>query len=104
MNAASPATQTFCASHSSYPITLGGEIEPTQCAALCHARIARGLFTLIVLSSSMMRPPPSEPCHSSALQVNPSPPPCHPNPQKPLLPLARSPACIPAAILPRSSP
>src|ERR1700719_1701680 len=61
INAAPPATQTFRASHSLYPTTLGGEIEPTQRAALCHVRIACGLFTLIVLSSSMIRPPPSAP-------------------------------------------
>src|SRR5260370_21354594 len=102
MNAASPVIEAFSASHSLYPTTLGGEIEPTQRAALFHARIACGLFTLIVLPSSMMRPPPSEACHSSALQVKPSPAPCHTNPQNPLLPLAPSPACIPAALLARS--
>src|SRR6266480_7438675 len=30
MNAASPATQTFSESHSLYPTTPGGEMEPTQ--------------------------------------------------------------------------
>src|SRR6266478_5458220 len=92
MNAASPATQTFSESHSLYPTTPGGEIEPTQCAALCHDRIACGLFTLITWSSSMMRPPPSDACHSSASQVNPSSAaPCHTKPQNCFLPLARSP-------------
>jgi hypothetical protein len=38
MNAASPATQTLSESHSLYPMTLGGEMEPTQRAAFCHAR------------------------------------------------------------------
>src|SRR3979411_2245731 len=80
MNAASPATQTFSESHSLYPTTPGGEMEPTQCAALCHALIACGLFTLIVLSSSMIRPPPSAACHSSASQVNTSSAP--PSPHK----------------------
>src|ERR1700730_13273367 len=92
INAAPPATQTFSVSHSLYPTTLGGEIEPTQRAALCHAWIACGLFTLIVLSSSMIRPPPSEACHSSALQVKASEAaPCHTKPQDSFLPLARSP-------------
>src|SRR5258708_12322542 len=103
MNAASPVIEAFSASHSLYPTTLGGEIEPTQRAALFHARIACVLFTLIVLSSSMMRPPPSEACHSSALQVKPSPAPCHTNPQKSLLPLVLSPPYIPPPILPPSS-
>src|SRR5258708_3915596 len=34
MNAASPATQTFSESHSLYPTTPGGEMEPTQWALL----------------------------------------------------------------------
>src|SRR3984893_14276398 len=93
MNAASPATQTFSESHSLYPITPGGEMEPTQCAALCHARIASGLFTLIVWFSSIIRPPPSAACHSSASQGNTSSAaPCQINPQNCFLPLARSPA------------
>src|SRR6202140_3852347 len=93
MNAASPATQTFSESHSLYPTTPGGEMEPTQCAALCHALIDCGLFTLIVLSSSMIRPPPSAACHSSAAQVNlSSAPPCHKKPKNFFFPLARSPA------------
>ena len=92
MNAASPATQTFSAFHSSYPTTLGGEMDPTQRAALCHARIAFGLFTLMVPSSSIIFPPPSAACHSSALQVNASAAaPCHTKPQNFFLPLARSP-------------
>src|ERR1700730_2896651 len=98
INAAPPATQTFSASHSLYPTTLGGEIEPTQRAALCHVRIACGLFTLLFLSSSIIRPPPSAACHSSPLQVKASvAAPCHRKPQNSFLPLARSPACIPAA-------
>src|SRR5271156_1148846 len=92
MNAA-PAIQTFSASASTYPLTPGGEMEPTQRAARCHARIALGLFTLMVLSFSMICPPPWEACHSSALQVNASvAPPCHTNPQNTFLLLARSPA------------
>src|ERR1700731_1279531 len=48
INAASPATQTFRESHSRYATTPGGEMEPTQCAALCHALTACGLLTLMV--------------------------------------------------------
>src|ERR1700739_5073994 len=104
MNAASPATQTLSESHSLYPTTLGGEMEPTHCAALCHALIACGLFTLMVRSGSMIRPPPSDACHSRALQVNASvAAPCHTKPQNCFLPLARSPACIRAGILSSSS-
>src|SRR5580704_1972264 len=104
MNAASPATQTLSESHSLYPTTPGGEIVPTQCAALCHALIACGLFTLIVRSSSMICPPPSAACHSSASHVSPSSAaPCHTKPQNSFLPLARSPACIRAAIISSSS-
>src|SRR6201995_2111707 len=101
MNAASPDIQTFSESHSLYPTTLGGEMEPTQRAALCHTLIVCGLFTLIVWSSSMITPPPPwDACHSKALQVNASTrPPCQTKPQKSLLPLARSPAWIRAAIV-----
>src|ERR1700722_12936117 len=75
--------------------------------------MASGLFTLIVLSLSIIRPPPSPTCHSSAFQVKPSPAPPHPphwqanpppaapghtKPQKSFCPLARSPCWILAAI------
>jgi len=56
----------------------GGEIQPIQCLARCHARIAAGLFTLIVRSGSIILPPPAAACHSRALQVKASPAaPCH---------------------------
>src|ERR1700751_2906201 len=104
MNAASPDIQTFSESHSLYPTTLGGEMEPTQRAALCHALIVCGLFTLTVWSSSMIRPPPSDACHSKALQVSASTrAPCQTKPQNSLLPLARSPAWIRAAVVSSSS-
>src|SRR6202007_327304 len=91
MNAASPAAHTFSESHSLYPTTPGGEMKPTQCAALRHARITCGLFTLIAWSSSMIRPPPSAACHSNALQVNPSSAaPCHQKPQNLFPPLGSS--------------
>src|SRR3974377_2211186 len=92
MKAASPATQTFSESNSLYATTLGGEMGPTPRAARCHAGFPGELFTVIFLSSSMIRPPPSEACHSSALQVNASAEaPCHTYPQNFLLPLAPSP-------------
>src|SRR6516164_9406801 len=70
-NAAFFDRKNSVASHSSYDVTPGGDIQPTQCAARCQLRIALGLFTPIVPSASMMRPPPSPICHSSALQVKP---------------------------------
>src|ERR1700692_2091975 len=50
MNAASPAIQTFSESHSLYPTTPGGEMAPTQRAALCHALHRRRIFPAIALS------------------------------------------------------
>src|SRR5579864_3157016 len=99
MNAAFPARQMFRASHSLYATTPGGEMDPTQRAALSQAAMARGLFTVTLPLSSRMVPPPSDSCHSSALQVRASEgAPCQTNPQKSLFPLARSPAWIRPAI------
>src|SRR5271157_2058373 len=78
MKAAFPACQTLNASHSLYAITPGGEIDPTHRAALSHARTVCGLFTVTLPFSSRMVPPPSETCHSKALQVRASEgAPCH---------------------------
>src|SRR5579864_8519162 len=92
MNAAFPLNQMFCASHSLCATTPGGEIEPTQRAALSHARMVRGLFTVTLPFSSRIVPPPSDTCHSSALQVRASEgAPSHTKPQKSWFPPARSP-------------
>src|ERR1700752_2253843 len=92
-NAAFPACHMLPASHSLYVTTPGGEMEPTQCAALSHARMVRGLFTVTLPLSSSMVPPPSDTCHSSALQVRASEgAPSQMKPQKSLFPFARSPA------------
>src|SRR6201998_1531654 len=71
-NAAFPACHMLPASHSLYATTPGGEMDPTQRAALFHARMLRGLFTVILLFSSRIVPPPSETCHSNAVQVRAS--------------------------------
>jgi len=80
-------------SHSLYPTTPGVRWNQPSAAALCHALIACGLFTLIAWSSSMIRPPPSAACHSSRVagQHFISRPLPHKAP-KCFLPLARSPA------------
>lgn len=54
-----------------YATTLGGDIEPTQRAALCQAWIVSGLST-VIWPLSMIAPPPCDTCHSSALHVNAS--------------------------------
>src|ERR1700752_4210120 len=95
MNAAFPPCQMFCASHSWCVTTPGGEMEPTQRAALSHARMFRALFTVTFPCSSSIVPPPSDTCHSRASQVRASEAaPCHTNPQKSLLRFARSPVWI----------
>src|ERR1700739_1493848 len=71
-NAAFPACHMLPASHSLYATTPGGEMEPTQRAALSHARMLCGLFTVTLPFSSIIVPPASDPCHSSALQVRAS--------------------------------
>src|ERR1700752_4076735 len=92
-NAAFPACHMLPASHSLYVTTPGGEMEPTQRAALSHARMVCGLFTVTLPLSSSMVPPPSDTCHSSALQVRASEgAPSQMKPQKSLFPFARSPA------------
>src|ERR1700722_18052373 len=91
-NAACPACHMLPASHSLNSTTPGGEMDPTQRAALSHARMLCGLFTVPLLVCSIMSPPPSDTCHSSALQVNASEgAPSQTKPQKSLFPLARSP-------------
>src|SRR5271170_3132914 len=61
---------------------------PTQRNALSHARAVSGLFTVIALFS-MIGPPPSETCHSRALQLRDSDDaPSHRKPQKSFWPLA----------------
>ncbi len=78
LKAALPESKMSMVSVSRYDTTPGGEIQPIQCLARSHAPIAAGLFTLIVRSRSMIRPPPAATCHSSALQVNDSAAfPCH---------------------------
>src|ERR1700740_548286 len=97
--AAFPACHMLPASHSLYSTTPGGEIVPTQRAARSHARMAFGLFTVPLPFGSSVVPPPSDTCHSSALQVRASEgAPCQTKPQKSLFPLARSPAWIRLAI------
>src|ERR1700749_3958812 len=71
-NALRPELNSSRASFSLYSVTLGGEIQPIQCLARCHARIAAGSFTLIEPSLSIIFPPPSSTCHSRALQVSDS--------------------------------
>src|ERR1700739_1219353 len=91
-NAAFPACHMLPASHSLYATTPGGEMEPAQRAARSHARIVFGLFTVTLPFSSSIVPPPSDTCHSSALQVRASEgAPSQTKPQKSLFPLARSP-------------
>src|SRR6201997_191181 len=91
-NAAFPACHRLPASHSLYTTTPGGEMDPIQRAALSHARMLFGLFTVTLPVSSSIVPPPSDTCHSSALQVNASEGvPSQMKPQKSLFPLARSP-------------
>src|SRR5271167_2249566 len=78
LNAAFPESNILAESPSRYASTLGGEIRPIQLLARSHARIAAGLFTLMVRSRSIIRPPPSAACHSRALHVKPSAcAPCH---------------------------
>src|SRR5260370_42210994 len=90
-NAAFPDSKALMASISLYSTVLGGDIQPIQRLARCHARIAAGLFTLIVPSLSIIRPPPSATCHSKALQVKDSAAaPGQTQPQKSFLPVARS--------------
>src|ERR1700741_639122 len=90
--AAFPACHMLPASHSLYATTPGGEMEPTQRAALSHARMLCGLFTVTLPFSSSIVPPASDTCHSSALQVRASEgAPSQTNPQKSSFPLARSP-------------
>src|ERR1700730_10000190 len=85
MKAASPACQRLSASHSLYATTPGGEMDPTQRAALLHARMVWALFTVTRPFLSRIVPPPSDPCHSSALHVRASErAPCQTNPQKSL--------------------
>ena len=72
LKAALPESKTRPVSFSRYDTTLGGDIQPIQRLARCHARIAAALFTLIVPSFSIIRPPPSATCHSKALQVKDS--------------------------------
>src|SRR5216683_1006524 len=94
-NAAFPACHMLPASHSLNATTPGGEIEPTQRAALSHARMLCGFFTVTLPFSSSIVPPASDTCHSSALQVRASEgAPSQTKPQKPLFPLARSPDWI----------
>src|SRR5258708_38169576 len=91
-NAAFPACHMLPASHSLNTTTPGGEMDPTQRAALSHARMQCGLFTVTLPVSSSIVPPPCDTCHSSALQVSASE--CDPSqakPQQSLFPLARSP-------------
>src|ERR1700739_79775 len=91
-NAAFPACHMLPASHSLYSTTPGGEMEPTQRAALSHARMLWGLFTLTLPFSSSIVPPASDTCHSSALQVRASEgAPSQTKPQKSLFPFERSP-------------
>src|SRR5258708_12745633 len=79
-------------------------MEPTQRAALSHARMLCGLFTVILSFSSSIVPPPSDTCHSSALEVRASEgAPCQTKPQKSLFPLARSPDWIRLAMTSSSS-
>src|SRR6516162_3618074 len=100
LKAARPASKTNMESTSVYARTLGGDIQPIQCRALCHVRIAAGLFTLIVPSGSIMRPPPALACHSRALHIKASlTDPCHTYPQKSLCPLARSARWIVSAMV-----
>src|ERR1700757_3746460 len=95
MNATFPVCHILNASHSLYAVTPGGEIDPTQRAAMVHERITCGLFTVTLPCSSNMVPPPSDTCHSNALQVNASDgAPSQTKAQKSLLPFARSPALI----------
>src|ERR1700722_18173666 len=78
LKAALPESKRSPVSVSRYATTPGGDIQPIQCLARCHAAIAAGLFTLMVLSRSIIRPPPADTCHSRALQVNDSAAlPCH---------------------------
>src|SRR5271163_3756316 len=78
LKAARPESKTSVVSASRYDTTPGGEIQPIQRLARCHAQITAGLFTLMVRSRSMIRPPPAATCHSRALQVNDSAAfPCH---------------------------
>src|ERR1700741_175708 len=91
-NAALPACHMLPASHSLCATTPGGEMEPTQRAALSHARMVCGLLTVTLPFSSSIVPPASDTCHSSALQVRASEgAPSQTNPQKSSFPLARSP-------------
>src|ERR1700730_38689 len=95
MNAVFPACHILKASHSRYAVTPGGEIDPTQRAAMLHARIVFGLLIVTLPFSSRIVPPPSDTCHSKALQVNASDDaPSQTKPQKSLLPFDRSPAWI----------
>src|ERR1700760_1591529 len=104
LKAALPESKTRPVSFSRYDTTLGGDIQPIQRLARCHAPIAAGLFTLMVRSRSMIRPPPAATCHSRALQVNDSAAfPCHTYPQKSFLPLARSPFWMRSAMLSSST-
>src|SRR5882724_6208512 len=92
MKADCPACQMLYASHSLYVTTPGGDMVPTQRAALSNARAVSGLLT-VTMFFSMIGPPPSETCHSRALQVTASDDaPSHTKPQKSFWPLARSPA------------
>src|ERR1700746_1381533 len=103
-NAAFPACHRFPASHSLYATTSGGEMEPTQRAALSHARMFCGLFIVTLPFSSSIVPPPSDTCHSSALQVRASEgAPSQTKPQKSLFPFARSPDWIRFAMTSSSS-
>src|SRR6202140_5550296 len=87
-----PGCHLLPASHSFNTRTPGGEMDPTQRAALSHARMLCELFTVPLPVSSSIVPPPSETCHSSALQVSASEgAPSQTKPQKSLSPLARSP-------------
>src|ERR1700751_2865322 len=91
-NAALPACHMLPASHSLNTTTPGGEMEPTHRAARSHARMLCGLFTVTLPVSSSIVPPPSDTCHSRALQVSASEgAPSQTKPQKSLFPFARSP-------------
>src|SRR4029077_792408 len=93
MNAVFPACHMLNASHSLYAVTPAGEMDPAQRAAMLHARIVFGLLIVTFPFSSRMVPPPSDTCHSNALQVNASDgAPSQTKPQKSLLPFVRSPA------------
>jgi len=95
---------TFSESHSLYPTTLGGEngANPAR-RPLPRPDRLRIIHADGPLSSSIILPPPSEACHSSALQVNSSSAALATQNPKLFPTFARSPACIRAAIICSSS-